>query len=104
MNFDIVGIAETHLINKQELELRNYVWYGHNRRNIHFRAKVGSGGVGFLIKKTLLNDFHVSMLDDTYEGILWLKLIHKQGGDSIVCCVCYLPPINSTRNVDSSEF
>ena len=65
---------------------------------------MGSGEVGFLIKKTLLNDFDVSMLDDTYEGILWLKLIHKQGGDSIVCCVCYLPPINSTRNVDSSEF
>ena len=61
-------------------------------------------GLVFLIKKTLLNDFDVSMLDDTYEGILWLKLIHKQGGDSIVCCVCYLPPINSTRNVDSSKY
>ena len=88
MIFDIVGKAETHLINKQELKLRNYVWYGHNRRNIHFRAKVGSGGVGFSIKKTLLNDFDVTMLDDTYEGILWLKHIHKQGGGSIVCCVC----------------
>ena len=58
-------------------------------------------GLGFFIKKTLLNDFDVSMLDGTYEGILWLKLIFKQGGDSIVCCACYLPPINSTRNVDS---
>ena len=41
---------------------------------------MGSGGVGFLIKKALLNDFDVTMLDDTYEGILWLKLIHKQKG------------------------
>lgn len=57
----------------------------------------------FLINKTLLNDYNVSISDDSYEGTLWLKLNHKRGGDSVVCCVGYLPPINSTRHVDCSE-
>ena len=74
LNLDIIGIAETHLTNNNVLELDGYKWFGNNRKNIHVRAKTGSGGVGFFIKAELLNYFDVSVLDDTSKGILWLKL------------------------------
>ena len=38
-DFDLIGIAETHLLNDNELKLPGFVWYGHNRTNIHVRAK-----------------------------------------------------------------
>ena len=79
LKFDIVGIEETHLINKQELKLKNHT--NHigmiYRRDIHFCTDIGFGGVGFLIKKTLLNDFNVFVLDDSYKGILWPKFNHN---------------------------
>ncbi len=35
---------------KDELDIHDYKWIGHNRINIHRKAKTGSGGVGFLTK------------------------------------------------------
>ena len=67
-------------------------------RIIHVRAKTGSGGVGFFIKVELLNYFDVSVLDDTSEGILWLKLV------TLLHCVCYLPPENSSRRIDVNTY
>ena len=64
---------------------------------------MGSGGVGFLVRKALLKDFEVSLLDDSYEGVLWLRLTHRQSDENIMFCVCYLPPANSTRNIDCSD-
>ena len=42
-----IGIAETHLLRDQLLEIDGYTWFGSNRKNIHIRAKKGSGGVCF---------------------------------------------------------
>lgn len=86
------------------LQLDGYKWYGNNRKNIHIRAKTGSGGVGFLIKNELLDYFDVSVLDDTSEGILWLKLKHKFENVTLLPCVCYLPPENSSRRLDVHTF
>lgn len=79
LNFDIVGLAETHLIKRQELKLKHYEWFGHNRHNIHFKAKTGSGGVGFLIRKSLLNEYDDSILDDIFDGIFGLNLHINEG-------------------------
>ena len=51
LDLDIIGIAETHLLNTQVNKIDGYSWFGNNRSNIHIRAKKGSGGVGFLVKK-----------------------------------------------------
>ena len=53
-----------------------YKWFGFNRENIHINAKSSSGGVGFLIRNSILNVFDVSVLNKSFEGILWLKLVH----------------------------
>lgn len=63
-----------------------------------------SGGVGCLVRETLLVDFHVSVLDISYEGITWLKLENKSGEGVICLAVCYLPPSNSTRHVNAPDF
>lgn len=86
------------------MKLKGYRWYGHNRNKIHVRAKRGSGGVGFFIKEEVCSDYDIMRLDDSYEGILWLKLTAKFGNQELLCCVCYLPPIESTRDIDCNDF
>ena len=46
----------------------------------------------------------MSVLDDSCEGILWLKLCHKSSKLCILPCVCYLPPENSSRFIDVNTF
>ena len=104
LNLDILGIAETHLVDGKGIKLNGYTWVGNNRKLIHKRAKTGSGGVGFLIKDNILQNFNVEILDDSIEGILWLKLHHKVENIVLLPCVCYLPPENSTRSTDAHQF
>lgn len=100
LDIDIIGIAETHLIDDKQLDIHGYKWYGNNRKQLHVRARTGSGGVGFLVKTFLLDTFNVSIFDDSNDGILWLKMQHKRNGYTLLPCVCYLPPENSSRQVD----
>ena len=51
---DIIGVAETHLLNDSNLYLENYTFYGLNRANIHVNARKGSGVFGVFVKNTLL--------------------------------------------------
>ena len=48
--------------------------------------------------------FDISVLDDTTEGILWLQFRHKSDNFTLLPCVCYLPPENSSRRVDVNTF
>ena len=50
LNYDILGLAETHFTKDMKLDLPGYKWFGRNRKNIHVNTRSGSGGVGFLIK------------------------------------------------------
>jgi len=43
-------------------------------------------------------------LKKSFEGILWLKLTHKQDKFTLIPCVCYLPPENSSRVFDVHAF
>ena len=45
-----------------------------------------------------------TMLDDTEEGILWLKLTSLGVDLSVCCCACYLPPEGTTCYVDPHAF
>ena len=62
LDLDIIGIAETHLIDNNVINCKNYKWFGHNRTNIHVNAWAGSGGVGFLIKYNLLEYNYLGVL------------------------------------------
>ena len=100
---DILALAETHLYKDDVLNINGYTWFGLNRKIIHINARKGSGGVGFLIRNDLLENYDVTILNKEHEGILWLKLQHKYFDYTLLPCVCYLPPENSSRqfNVDS---
>ena len=104
LNLDIIGIAETHLLSTQIIEIEGYSWFGNNRNNIHIRAKKGSGGVGFLVKNHIMEQFNIVIEDDTVEGILWLKFVSKIDEAVLHTCVCYLPPKESSRNIDADDF
>ena len=81
-----------------------FKWFGQNRRQTHVRAKCGSGGVGFLVQDSVLDDFDVKILDDSVEGILWLSFVHKKDNFTFLSCVCYLVPANSSYNVNANDF
>ena len=58
------------------------------------------------VRNTLLNIFNVTVLDDSVEDILWIKLLHLENvqSENIVLCVAYLPPSDSVRNNDPDAF
>ena len=101
---DILGIAESHLTGSDSINLDGYKWYGNNRKGIHVHARTGSGGVGFLIRNEICTLFDIKVLDNSFEGILWLKMKHKLNGSCLLPCVCYLPPENSCRQADVNAF
>ena len=87
------------------ITVSGFKWIGQNRTNISENALRGSGGVGFLISEKLLTDCNYDVIDDTYEGILWIKLSLKHDPEiSVLLCVCYLPPEGSSRGNQVQEF
>ena len=104
LNLDIICVNETFLLEEQELNIPGYKWFGNNRKHIAKRACRGSGGVGILIKRSTLEHFDVAVISDKFEGILWVQLIHRLSKRSIGVCVCYLPPIGSSKGDQSAEF
>ena len=74
-------------------------------KNISENALRGSGGAGFFISDKLLMDYNSDVIDDTYEGILWIKLSLKHDPEiSVLLCVCHLPPEGSSRGNQVQEF
>ena len=67
-------------------------------------ARVGSGGVGLLVKDYLCDMFNIHEVDKSTEGILWIQFTSKECDFIFYVCVCYLPPIDSVRNVNASIF
>ena len=102
---DVYGLCETHLRDNDVITVSGFKWIGQNRTNISENALRGSGGVGFLISDKLLTDYNYDVIDDTYEGILWIKLSLKHDPEtSVLLCVCYLPPEGSSRGNQVQEF
>ena len=98
-----MGLAETHLVGTDIIEIEGYKWYGQNRKNAH-KCQEGFRGIRFLIKGSIIQECNVDLLDSSSEEILWLFLQHKVSGDNLTVCVCYLPPLNSCRHVDAHSF
>ena len=104
-NLHLLGISETHLIGTANIQVDGYTWFGNNRKQLHVRARVGSGGVGVLVRNDLFLSYNVTKINDSVDGILWIKFAEIQNPDScFYMCVVYLPPENSTRSVNIHEF
>ncbi|XP_062584134.1 titin-like [Saccostrea cucullata] len=76
-----MSINETHLKDNEKLELNDlgYEWFGYNRNSKHIRAPKTFGGVGILVRKTILQHFMVRVNDKSYEELPVLRL---QGASS----------------------
>ena len=104
INAEIFSLNETHLSENQVINVQGYSWKGFNRSYIHRDAPKASGGVGFLIKDSLLHEYSFEMVDKSYDGILCIKLTSKSTDYSVLLITCYLPPENSVWGRDSQEF
>ena len=85
-NLDIVCLCETFLKDEQIIEVPDYTWFGNNRKSISKRACRGSGGVGILIRDSVLKQYSIASISDKHEGILWLQFINRTTN------MCMLPP------------
>ena len=83
--------------------LRGISGFGNNRKVIHKKAVCGSGGVGVLVKESLLRSWSCEVLDNEVEDILWVKLSSVVSELVLLLAVCYIPPISSGREVCNEE-
>ena len=97
-------LSETHLKNNNNIDIHGFTWYGHNRVVKHVNAVRGSGGVGILIKDQLMNDFEITCIDKSVDGIISLNLKNKQTDFHIFIINGYLPPENSPYSCNSTDF
>ena len=97
-------MCETHLVQDESISIYNYSWYGFNRKGIHVRAKRGSGGVGILVKNSLIDQYFVVIIDQTVDGILGIKFRNKFNNYEFIVFVCYLPPESSIWGRNSDAF
>ncbi len=103
---DIYSVNETHLSNDDSYEpkVNGYRFKGFNRGTVHKKAPKTWGGVGFLIKDTVFNDYAFSIVEKIFEGIFLIELIHKAIGTKLLFATCYLPPENSPYGRNATAF
>ena len=106
LNGDIIGIQETHLSDNKNSQpnLEGYNWIGHCREKRHIKSKRTHGGVGVFIKKSLYEIYNISIIDNSYEGILGILFKDKVSEYCFTVFCCYLPPENSPHGRDSNAF
>lgn len=90
--------------NAQTINLEGYRFYAHTRQHTHVNAPKGSGDVGIFVRNCLFDDFEMSVLDGSYDGILGLLLKSKQTDHEIVIYAVYLPPENSPWGRNATGF
>ena len=105
-NCDIYSLNETHLSTNSDFEpdVEGYKLFRNDRSLVHRKAPKAWGGVGFLIKKQLLETYDCHTVDKSYDGILIIELIHKSIGTKLLFISCYLPPERSPYGRNSSDF
>ena len=99
----IFCVNETHLTGNLSIEIEGFTWIGHNRTNIHRKAKKGSGGVGIFVSNSLLVSYKYEIIDKSQDGIICVRFTHNPTMYSFIIFACYFPPESSPwgRNADS---
>ena len=93
---DILCVCETHLSKGETLTVNGYTWFGFNRDSKHRRSPITFGGVGTLVKNSLLKSYNVEVVDKSFDGVLGVRFVSKLTKYSFVVYSCYLPPDNSS--------
>ncbi len=79
------------------------MWYGNNRSFVHKNACRASGGIGFLVKRTLIDCHDVDVIENQADGIIALGISNKKSHFSTLIIGLYVPPENSVigEKIDS---
>ena len=90
---DIIFLCETHLAYSDSLYYDGYKYIPNCRSAETSRLK---GGLGLLVKQTLING--VKVIDKSCNEYIWVKLCHNFFGlqRDIYICFLYIPPVNSS--------
>lgn len=88
--FDIICLSETHLDKFDSIYIPGYQFYSKERKQ-KYRRK--SGGIGILVKNTIVHS--VSVIDCSSEYILCLKFKQATHTDPVIIGAIYVPPENS---------
>ena len=102
LNLHIFCICETHLNKNDNLNVEGYTWFGHCRFGKHKKAPKTFGGVGIFIRNDILMEYLISIVDQSFDGILILKCKHKFSDFVFIICEAYLAPENSPWGRDAS--
>ena len=103
LNVDIVVLCETHCLNEDQISVKNYTTFQHNRIAIG-GGRRGSGGIAICIKNSLLFTHKVLGLYKNYDGILGIKLQHRFTECTIGIMGNYLSPSNYHYGRDAEGY
>ena len=78
--------------------------FTHNRQITHINAPKGSGGVGIFVRNGIYEEYEISIVDKSFDGILGILLTSKQTGYKIVIFSVYLPTENSPWGRNAMDF
>ena len=77
---DLICVNETHLKPGKEISMPGYKFINHPCYQSELPGYKGHGGVGILVKNDLYNRYKLSAVYKDYEGILGLRLVHREHG------------------------
>ncbi len=102
LSADMAFLCETWETEGKAVCLDDYQWFNHPRLFTNKNVTRGSGGVGFLVRPTLLSKYRVEVVSKEVEGVLILLLTDKISDMSILLIGCYFSPENSIygRHID----
>ena len=69
----------------------------------HINATGGSGGVAFLIKSVLYEDYYVTCIEQSLDGILQLRLVNKHSDMEANIIGVYIPPDTGAHAEDDDR-
>ena len=104
---NIIVLQETHLKKDDILNVPGYFCdkrFFHNRQSNHIRARKSYGGVAILFDYDFMTNYHVELVDKSYDGLLLVKCEHKLSAHTIIIAGCYLPPEMSIWGRDATGF
>ncbi len=84
--------------------MEGYTWFGNNRKELHHRARAGSGGCGIFVKDSVLEEYKIVHVDKDREGIISIRFCDRVTEFTFVVYCCYLPPGQSTRGRDAIDY
>ena len=86
------------------MEIEGYECFAHNRQFRNRKLNRTFGGIQVLVKRNLLREYDVQILDKTFDGILCLQFKSKISDYCFIVISCYLPPSNSVWGRDGTSF